>query len=33
MGRPREGRADIAAAEQLQAEIGATFASYGVTPP
>lgn len=33
MGRQREGRADIEAAEQLQAEIGATFASYGVTPP
>ena len=33
MGRPREGRADIEAAEQLQAEIGATFAGYGVTPP
>ena len=33
LGRQREGRADIEAAEQLQAEIGATFASYGVTPP
>ena len=33
LGRPREGRADMAAAQELQAEIGATFASYGVTPP
>ena len=33
LGRPREGRADIAAAEELQAGIGTTFASYGVTPP
>jgi lipoprotein NlpI len=33
LGRTREGRADIVAAEELQAEIGATFASYGVPPP
>jgi tetratricopeptide (TPR) repeat protein len=33
LGRAREGRADIAAAEDMQAEIGTTFASYGVTPP
>jgi tetratricopeptide (TPR) repeat protein len=32
LGRPREGRADIAAAEQLQPEITVTFASYGLTP-
>jgi tetratricopeptide (TPR) repeat protein len=31
LGRSREGGADIAAAEQLQPEITATFASYGVT--
>lgn len=33
MGRQREGRADIVAAEALQSEIGATFASYGVRSP
>jgi tetratricopeptide (TPR) repeat protein len=32
LGRVREGRADIAAGEQLQPEITATFANYGVTP-
>ncbi len=32
MGRVREGNADLAAAEQLQPEITATFASFGVTP-
>ncbi len=32
MGRVREGRADLQAAEQLQPEITGTFASYGVTP-
>jgi tetratricopeptide (TPR) repeat protein len=30
LGRVREGRADMAVAEALQAEIGTTFASYGV---
>lgn len=30
LGRSREGQADIAAAETLQPEINATFASYGV---
>jgi tetratricopeptide (TPR) repeat protein len=33
LGRSREGHADLAAAEALQAEIGTTFASFGVTPP
>lgn len=32
LGRAREGNADIAAAEQLQPEITATFANFGVTP-
>mgnify|MGYP002683278525 CR=1 FL=1 len=32
LGRAREGRADIAAAERLQPEITATFASYGLPP-
>lgn len=32
LGRPREGRADLEAAQQLQPEIQATFASYGLTP-
>jgi tetratricopeptide (TPR) repeat protein len=31
LGRVREGRADIAAAEELQPEITTTFASYGIT--
>lgn len=33
LGRLREARADIEAAERLQSEIGARFASYGVTAP
>ncbi|MEZ5972148.1 MAG: tetratricopeptide repeat protein [Hyphomonadaceae bacterium] len=33
LGRAREGRTDMVAAEQLQSEIEATFAGYGVTPP
>jgi tetratricopeptide (TPR) repeat protein len=33
LGRPREGRADMVAAQELQSEIGTTFASFGVTPP
>jgi tetratricopeptide (TPR) repeat protein len=32
LGRVREGAADIAAAEQLDAEIAATFARSGLTP-
>lgn len=32
LGRAREGNADIAAAEQLQPEIMASFANFGVTP-
>ncbi|WP_156767769.1 tetratricopeptide repeat protein [Candidatus Viadribacter manganicus] len=33
LGRVREARADMEAAERLQAEIVATFARYGVTAP
>lgn len=33
LGRVREGRTDIAAAEALQPEIAATFESYGVSAP
>ena len=32
LGRTREGAADLEAAQQLQPEITATFASFGVTP-
>jgi tetratricopeptide (TPR) repeat protein len=32
LGRTREGNADLEAAQQLQPEITATFASFGVTP-